>query len=99
MSPRLSALLVACLLAGCVTITDPVPINKDTYMIALGARGGFSTNAELLAESIKKAGDFCASKGLKVDVQSTKTRGVQMWTPQENQVTFRCLPDDRGLAQ
>lgn len=37
------------LLAGCVTITSPVPAGKDTYMMGLGARG-FSSDADLLAQ-------------------------------------------------
>lgn len=85
----LTLLLLA--LSGCVSMTDPVPVGKDTYMIGLGARGGFSNDAELMAQTIKAAEAFCASQNRRVDVQSTSSSGVQMWTPQSNQVIFKCV--------
>jgi hypothetical protein len=78
-------------LTGCVTMTDPVSVGKDTYMIGLGARGGFSSDAELMAQTIKAAGTFCASQGRNMEVQNTSASGVQMWTPQSNQVIFKCV--------
>jgi hypothetical protein len=93
MPKRIGWLVCALIVAGCVTIEEPVPVGKDTYMISLGARGGFSTNAQLLTATIKNAGQFCAAKGLNIDVLSTRSGGVQMWTPQENQVVFRCRSD------
>lgn len=81
---------VALLMTGCVTVTDPVSMGEGRYMITLNARGGFQNNGELLAQSIKKANDFCAGQGLHANVLSTQTTGVQMWTPQDNQVVFKC---------
>jgi len=78
-------------LTACTTITDPVPVGPDTYMIGLGSNGGFSSDAALMAKTIKAAGAFCASKGKQIEVQDTKQHGVQMWTPQSNQVTFKCI--------
>lgn len=80
------------ILVGCVSLTAPVSVGKDTYMIGLGARGGFSSDAELLAESIRAASSFCATQGKEIEVQSSSSSGVQMWTPQSNQVIFKCLP-------
>jgi hypothetical protein len=84
---------VALLISGCVTMTDPVPMGEGRYMISLNARGGFQNNGELLAQSIKRANDFCTVQGLHADVLSTQTSGVQMWTPQDNQVVFRCVSE------
>ena len=81
----------ALLLAGCVTMTAPVQVGKDTYMIGVGARGGFSSDAELLAKSIKTAGEFCASLHRSIEVQNTNSHGVQGWTPQSNEVVFKCV--------
>jgi hypothetical protein len=78
-------------LGGCVTMTEPVQVGPDTYMIGLGARGGLSSDAELLSQSIKAASTFCASKNRHIEVQNTSTSGVQMWTPQSNQVMFKCV--------
>jgi hypothetical protein len=81
----------ALVLAGCVTVTEPVPVGKDTYMIGLGARGGFETDAELMSKTIKAASDFCSAQHRSIEVQSTSAKGVQMWTPQSNQVVFKCV--------
>ncbi|HVP83207.1 MAG TPA: hypothetical protein VMS78_00670 [Rhizomicrobium sp.] len=78
-------------LSGCVTVTAPVSVGKDTYMIGLGAHGGFSSDAELMAKTLKAAGDFCAAQNKHIEVQSTSAKGVQMWTPQSNEVIFKCV--------
>jgi hypothetical protein len=69
-------------------------MGKDTYMLTTHARGGFNSDGELTTQAIAKAGDFCASKGLQVLVQSEQHKGVQGWTPQDNQVVFLCLKED-----
>lgn len=87
-------LIAVALLASCVSMTEPVKVGKDTYMIGLNARGGFSSDWELLAQSIRAATAFCKAQGRGIEVQSTNVTGVQMWTPQNNQVVFTCVPDD-----
>jgi hypothetical protein len=53
-------------LAGCetVTLTEPVSVGPDTYMIGLGDNLGLGLNsdAQLLSQSIKAAGAFCAAQ-------------------------------------
>ena len=91
--PRLSLVGLAALLlsvAGCVTITDPVPVGRDTYMMGLGARGGLTNDADLLAQTMKAAGAFCGRQGRRMELQSSSSSGTQGWTPQSNQVIFRC---------
>ena len=78
-------------LSGCVSVTSPVPIGQDAWMIGLGARGGFQSDAELLSQSVSAAGQFCAKQGRRVEVMTTSASGTQMWTPQSNTVTFKCL--------
>jgi hypothetical protein len=90
--PRKLAVGVATLcLSGCMQVTAPVSVGKDTYMMGLGARGGFSSDAELLAKTIQTAGQFCTAQGRRIEVVSSNSSGVQMWTPQSNQVVFKCL--------
>lgn len=90
--PRCAGLTLAgSLVAGCVTVTEPVQVGENEYMIGLGARGGFETDAELLAKSIKAAGEFCASRHATIEVVRTTAKGVQMWTPQSNEVYFKCI--------
>jgi len=79
------------LITGCVTITEPVSIGEGRYMIALNARGGFRSDGKLLSQSIEKANQFCATQEKEAKILNTENSGVQMWTPQNNQVIFECL--------
>ena len=72
-------------------MTIPVPIGPDAWMIGLGARGGFQSDADLLSQAISAAGQFCAKQGRRVEVTNTNASGTQGWTPQSNSVMFRCL--------
>lgn len=87
-----ATMCAAFFLSACVTITDPVPMGEGRYMITLNARGGFTGNGELLTKTIGKANAYCANQGLTAVIVTTDTTGVQMWTPQNNQVVFRCVP-------
>ena len=78
-------------LAGCVTVTPPVSMGGGRYMLTLNARGGFQSNGALLAQTIQQANTFCATQGKTANVLSTQSTGVQMWTPQDNQVVFECV--------
>lgn len=90
----IAVMAVAALSSSCVSMTEPVQVGKDTYMIGLNARGGFSSDAELLAQTIKAATTFCASQERDIEVQSSNVSGVQMWTPQNSQVVFTCVADN-----
>jgi hypothetical protein len=90
---RIYLLAALVTLPGCVTTTDPTPIGEGRYMVTLNAHGGFQSDGELLNQTIAKARAFCLSQnGSTLDVVNTDHGGTQMWTPQHNQVVFRCTP-------
>jgi hypothetical protein len=62
---RVTAVLVpvVAFLSGCVTVTEPVSMGENRYLITLNARGGFQSDGELLTQSINHANDFCARQG------------------------------------
>ena len=84
------AVATALALSGCTTMTDPVPVGSDTYMMGLSARGGLTSDIELLAQTMRAAGAFCSRQGRHMELQTSSTTGTQGWTPQGNQVVFRC---------
>ena len=89
--PRFGSLLACVLcLSGCVTTTEPVSVGRDAYMIGMGARGGMTSDAELLAQTMRTAGAFCLRLGRRMELQSSTSSGTQGWTPQSSQVIFRC---------
>lgn len=65
------------LVVGWVSMTPPVKMGRDTYMLTTHARGGFNSNGELLTKVIASANAFCASQGLNALVQSEQNSGVQ----------------------
>ena len=84
-------LIASASLTACVTMTDPVSMGENRYMLTLNARGGFQSDGALLSQSIQKANEFCQIKGLRAEIANTQTSRVQMWTPQNNQVVFTCI--------
>ena len=80
----------AIFLAACVTVTDPVQVGDNRYLVTLNARGGFQSDGQLLTQSIQKANSYCEAQGKRAEVEKTEVSGVQMWTPQNNQVFFSC---------
>ena len=84
-------LLMLVAVAGCVNMTEPVSMGENKFMITLNARGGFQSDGELLSRTIQRANEFCRNQGRKAEITNTQTSGVQMWTPQNNQVAFTCI--------
>ncbi|HZX70658.1 MAG TPA: hypothetical protein VFE77_07560, partial [Rhodanobacter sp.] len=74
------------------------PLGEGRYMISLNAHGGMHGNGELVSETIQRANAFCAGKGGHADVLNSQSSGVQMWTPQDTQVTFKCVSSSGRLA-
>jgi hypothetical protein len=50
------------LLCGCVNTSEVTPIGRETYMVSTDARGGFTSTADLIARSARKA-DVSVSAG------------------------------------
>jgi hypothetical protein len=45
------------LLAGCQTVSEIMPIGKDSYMVGANVRGGLVSDAEVTALSVRKANE------------------------------------------
>jgi hypothetical protein len=78
-------------LGACATSSDVVPLGGDRYLVGYQVRGGLTSWGEVKAMAIKQATSYCAAKGLKIDVLNVETSGTQGWTPQNADVTFRCV--------
>lgn len=77
-------------IAACTSISKPTPMGDDQYMISLTSHGGFQGDGELLQQTIANANQFCSTQGKTAEVLKTSNSGTQMWTPQNNQVVFKC---------
>jgi hypothetical protein len=89
---RVTIIILATALAGCVNTSEPISVGRDTYLISMGSRGGFSgTNSELMSQAVKKAGAFCQSSGKELTLRNTSSSGIPGFTAQSGEVIFACF--------
>lgn len=58
------------------------------------ARGGAMMSGKSIVEATKAANDFCAQKGLNLQLRSTNTDGSATWTAETSKLIFSCLRSD-----
>lgn len=78
-------------LSACQTVSDVMPIGRDTYLVGATVRGGLTSDAEVTALSIKRGTEFCAGQGKRFELATATNSGTQGWTPQQSQVQFKCI--------
>lgn len=86
----IAAVLIS--LAACTSITPITPAGQDTYLVGVTQRGGFHSFAKVKAKALQQAATYCDKRGQHMQEVETETHGVRGWTPQEQDVTFRCAP-------
>lgn len=64
-------IFVAAILTGCATTSGVAPIGEDTFMISRNGAGFWSSTAQIKAEALKDADNFCTQKGKKLQVVRT----------------------------
>jgi hypothetical protein len=79
------------LMLGCASVSDVVPLGAGKYMVGSHVRGGLTSWAEVKAMAVKEATNYCAAKNMKVEVLDIETKGAQGWTPQNADITFKCV--------
>lgn len=84
--------VAAAMLAACQSVSNVTPAGNGTYMVGSQVRGGFSSWAEVRALTLDKASEYCAQQDKDMEQIDSKTHGARGWTPQEAELTFRCIP-------
>lgn len=90
------AISLAALLAACQSVSNVTPAGNGTYMVGSEVRGGFSSWAEVRALTLNRATEYCGAQGKDMEQVDSKTRGARGWTPQEAELTFRCIEKKNG---
>jgi hypothetical protein len=87
-----AVLLTACATTG-GTVSDIVPIGKDTYMLA--RPGGFFTisGGEVKAQLYRDANEFCRSQGKTLMPVSSSSRDSAPARFANAELQFRCLAE------
>jgi hypothetical protein len=88
MGTRLSLGVVACLAAlatGCTSgeqVGQVKEVGQGTYTIGVSRTLGISQSAEAIKAAVDKAGEYCHSKGQKLQITGAEPR-----------ITFRCISE------
>lgn len=79
-------------LGSCVSMSDIVPVGKDTYMISGSSRAFAAGGGTLRADLLKEAGKYCASQN-KVLIMTNSTAKDMVFgqSAAHSDVIFRCL--------
>lgn len=88
---RRELITLSALLCSCVSTSEVVPTGKDQYLLTSTARGGLDPGAQVITAT-KKANEYCAARGLQMQVTKLDTAGVPMWTPERATLAFSCVP-------
>lgn len=84
-------LLLPIVLTACQTVSEVMPVGKDSYMVGANARGGMISDAELTALSLRRANEWCAAQNKQMELTNSSNSGYQGFTPQQSQVMFKCV--------
>lgn len=92
---RLGIVVVAVVLAGCVTRSPIVPDGPDGYRIFAHGKSGAQSSSKMQADNYAQADSFCAERGKVVETLDSETkRSRPLGGFPEAELRFRCV--DRG---
>lgn len=83
-------LIVCLLLAGCVSVSEVVPVGKDTYTVSSEMSGNFPSWSEVKQLALRRGNEHCSSLGKQMVVGKWETHGARGWTPLNAELTFQC---------
>lgn len=84
-------LTFALALSGCASVSDVMPVGKDTYRVSSEMAGNFPSWPEVKGLSLKRANEYCDGLGRYMKEVDWETHGARGWTPLNAELTFECL--------
>lgn len=85
---------LACfLITGCVSISEVIRVDRDTYRVSSGMSGNFPSWPEVKGLALKRANEYCGEHDKYMQEVSWETHGARGWTPLNAELTFRCLDE------
>lgn len=88
---RIIAVGVVLVLAACQSVSQVTPAGSGNYMVGASVRGGFASWAEVKALTLNRATEYCDNQGKDMVAIDSATHGARGWTPQDAELTFRCV--------
>ena len=74
---------------GCAWVDKPTKLTSNDYMVVAG--GNYRSWSDIKKDCYEEAEEFCRSIGKGVETVNYATHGVRGWSPQEAELTFRCV--------
>lgn len=87
---KFSVLILASLFGGCASVTEPVRVGHNLYLVNAQASGSFYSWGETKNMAIDKANEFCDKQDKTMVVDSEEFSGVRTIVPIEAHIKFRC---------
>lgn len=81
------------LFAGCSSVSNVVPVGKDTYRVSSEMGGQFPSWADVKGLSLERANRYCLERKMYMVEKGWETHGSRGWTPLNAELTFQCLAD------
>lgn len=89
---RYLAPIFAIAMTGCVFISRPMEVGKDTYSITSTA-DGYRTGTAARGKALNRGREMCESKGKKFLLMNEDMKRTRIGIDTTVSVTFKCLDD------
>ena len=86
--------LLALACVGCVSVSEVIPVGKNTYTVSAEMSGNFPSWSEVKQLAMKRANEHCGSMGRYMTIEKWETHGARGWTPLNAELTFHCKPEE-----
>ena len=91
--------LLAMVCAGCVSVSEVVPVGKSKFTVSSEMVGQFPSWSEVKQLALKRANKHCDSLGKVMTVDKWETHGARGWTPLNAELTFECVESTNSTQQ
>lgn len=86
-----TVVLLSLALAGCASVTEPMKIASDTYLVNSQASGSFYSWGEVKNLALAKANSHCDQQGKVIELVGEEYSGVRSVVPIEVHIKYRCV--------
>jgi hypothetical protein len=86
---RLIIVAAVLMLGGCAWVDKTSQLTRDEYFVVAG--GNYRAWPEIKKDCYAEANSFCGAMGKSVETVNYTTHGVGGWTPQQGELTFKCI--------
>ena len=85
--------LALLLVSGCSSVSQVVPVDRDTYRVSSEMGGQFPSWSDVKNLSLQEANKFCKKQNKYIKEEKWETHGARGWTPLNAELTFKCLTE------